>query len=90
MTENPGAGTEAHKNKLYALLMEKLPEHISEIENIKYLNIKKIAQDIGVSRQAPYVWLWKDWIAPDYGKKLVALPGSLLTIEDITPFFFKN
>lgn len=79
-----------YTNKLYALLLEKLPEHVDDFEGGKSLNISKMAIDMGVARQSPYNWLWKDWIAPEYGKKMVSLPGSLLTIEDITPFFFKD
>lgn len=89
MTENPDPSPN-YTNALYALLLEKLPLHVEGLGDAKSLNITKIAQDMRVSRQAPYNWLWKDWITPDYGKKMVSLPGSLLTIEDITPFFFKD
>ncbi|MCQ9146109.1 MULTISPECIES: hypothetical protein [Brucella/Ochrobactrum group] len=72
---------------LYKLLVEKLPEHRFQEKGRDILDVEKIAADLVVkNKQTVYVWTKKNCIPANRMRQFIALVGSKLTVEDLTPF----
>ena len=72
---------------LYRMLVEKLPEHRFQENGRDILNVERIAKDLVVkNKQTIYVWTKRNYIPANRMRQFIALPGSKLTVEDLTPF----
>lgn len=69
-------------DKLYAALFEGLPQHRSKVREGR-LSLCKIAEDVGISRQAVSSWFTRGKISLQSVTALTGLPGSTLTYEKI-------
>ncbi len=85
-----GRAGELEGGKLYELCVKKLPNHLKTYddngEKKPFLDIKKMAKDLNLRRQTIYVWFRNDVVQPNRVVSLMNLPGSLLKLEDLTPF----
>lgn len=72
----------ASNDKLYCTLYDGLPQHRSKVREGR-LSFCKIAEDMGISRQAVSNWFTRRKISFQSIKRLTTLPGSTLNLETI-------
>jgi predicted DNA-binding protein YlxM (UPF0122 family) len=70
------------EDKFYEALFKGLPDHRSDVRENR-LSFCKIAEDMGISRQAVSNWFSRRTISFQSIKRLTNLPGSTLTLEQI-------
>lgn len=58
-------------------------------DKFHFRSIPLLAQALGISPQAIYKWIERDTVPAGWVRSLVELPGSELTLEDLTPYVFK-
>lgn len=84
MTDAEGASG----RELYRILAQGLPRHRKQREQYE-LDCFRLAEDLQISYQAVHQWLQQDRLPARRVKRLCALPGSMLKVEDLLPFLLK-
>lgn len=73
-------GYDFHRTATYKLLLQNLPKY----KKTRFtFNVKALANDLGISDKAIYIWFEKDKVPPSQFKKLLEIEGSTLTTEQL-------
>jgi hypothetical protein len=89
-TDEDMAVTTRVSGDLYSLFLEKLPDYVKINSRYKYLDVEKIAVDLGLTRQSVYMWFSREKLQPNRAIPLTELPGSELAVDDLLPFVLKD
>lgn len=82
----PISGASDHvEGRLYLLLAKAFPAWRT---SIGALDVKRIAEGLGSSREGVYRWLRTDRIPPQRAKQLIVLSDRRLTERDFLPYLF--
>lgn len=73
-------------SELYKLCFKYLPSHQKIEADNAVLDVAKISEDIGVSRQKIFLWLKNNRLPAHRVLEFVELAGSQLTMELLRPF----
>ena len=73
-------------SELYKLCFAHLPRHQKIEANNAVLDVAKISEEIGVSRQKIFLWLKNDRLPAHRVLEFVELAGSKLTMDLLRPF----
>lgn len=78
------------RGPMYDLFLAKCPKHLKPWGETTILDIDKLADDVGVTRQNVYVWFNKDKLPPNRVESVLALEGTTLVVDDLLPFVLKS
>lgn len=73
-------------SELYKLCFRHLPQHQKIEANNAVLDVAKISQDIGVSRQKIFLWMKNNRLPAHRVLEFVDLKGSELTLDLLKPY----
>lgn len=75
---------------LYRLLYAKLTDHRKSGSYGNTLNVKLMSDQLEVTTQNIYRWLKNNEVPARRAKRLIDLPGSKLSMDDLEPFLTSN
>jgi hypothetical protein len=73
--------------KLHSTIDKGFPRHRNKFGG---LDVRKIASEMHLTREAVYLWFRKESISPEVANKLVALSNGRLSLEKLSEFVFTD
>lgn len=80
-----GDAEDERGKQIYQLLVSGLP-HYRHIQHPTKLNATRLAEDLGITRQAVNNWFIRGKLSPTKILALTKLPTSKLTLEKLVPY----
>lgn len=72
------------RSKMELAFTKHLPRYVNK--KTERLSVQKLAKALGMTRQAVNYWFLREKLPHNQINKLIALPGSTLTLEILFPF----